>query len=60
MPPAGGGSKRLAAIVASVGLSALFVFEVLLAAGAPLGEVAFGGASVVLPSTLRVARSLSE
>src|ERR1700722_13018066 len=39
VPPVDGGSKRLAAIVASVGFSALFVFEVLLAAGAPLGDV---------------------
>ena len=59
MSPADGGSKRLAAIVASVGFSALFVFEVLLAAGAPLGDVAFGGASGVLPSTLRVASAAS-
>jgi hypothetical protein len=59
MPPAGGGSKRLAALVASAALSALFVFEVLLATGAPLGDVAFGGASVVLSSTLRVASAVS-
>jgi hypothetical protein len=59
MPPAGGGSKRLAALVASVALSALFVVEVLLATGAPLGDVAFGGASAVLPSTLRVASAVS-
>lgn len=59
MPPADGGSKRLAAIAASVGFSGLFVFEVLLAAGLPLGDVAFGGASVVLPSTLRVASAVS-
>jgi hypothetical protein len=59
MPPAGGGSKRLAALVASVALSALFVFEVLLATGAPLGDVAFGGASAVLPSTLRAAGAVS-
>jgi hypothetical protein len=59
MPPVDGGSKRLAAILASVGFSALFVFEVLLAAGAPPGDVAFGGSSVVLPSTLRVASAVS-
>ena len=59
MPPAAGGSKRLAAIAAGIGFSALFVFEVLLAAGLPLGDVAFGGASVVLPSTLRIASALS-
>jgi len=49
----------LAAIAASVGFSALFVFQALLAAGAPLGGAAFGGASIVLPSTLRIASAVS-
>ena len=59
MPPVAGGSRRLAAIAASVGLSALLAFQVLLAAGAPLGDTAFGGAGVVLTPTLRVASAVS-
>src|ERR1019366_9600152 len=52
-------ARRLAALAASVGCSALFVFQVLLAVGAPLGRAAFGGASVVLPSPFRVASAVS-
>jgi hypothetical protein len=59
MPRADGRSRRWAAIAASVGCSALFVFQVLLAVGAPLGGAAFGGAHVVLPSTLRIASAVS-
>jgi hypothetical protein len=58
MPPIDG-TRRVAAIAATVGCSALFVFQALLSAGAPLGEAAFGGASVVLPPTLRMASAVS-
>ena len=36
------------ALIAAVGVAALLAFQVLLAAGFPLGAAAFGGANVVL------------
>ena len=47
------------ALVAAVGVTALLIFQVLLAAGLPLGAAAFGGANVVLPRKLRVASATS-
>lgn len=49
-----------AALVASTGAIGLAIFQVLLAAGFPLGAAAFGGANTVLPGKLRVASSLSS
>lgn len=51
--------KRFVAIVASVGFTGLFVFQVLLAAGLPLGRAAFGGTSATLSSELRIASAVS-
>jgi hypothetical protein len=48
-----------AALVAALGVIALLIFQVLLAAGFPLGAAAFGGANVVLPRKLRVASATS-
>jgi hypothetical protein len=48
-----------AAIVASVVLAALAVFQASLAAGAPLGRFAWGGAHAVLPRNLRVASGVA-
>jgi hypothetical protein len=47
------------ALVAAIGVIALLVFQVLLAAGLPLGVAAFGGANVVLPPKLRAASAAS-
>jgi hypothetical protein len=53
-------TARGAALAASVGFAALAVFQVLLAAGAPLGEAAWGGATEGrLPTGLRVGSALS-
>jgi hypothetical protein len=50
---------RLAA-VAAAGFAAIAVFELLLAAGAPMGSAAWGGAHPGrLPSELRVASALA-
>jgi len=48
----------VAATVAVVALVALIVFQCLLALGAPLGHLAWGGAHRRLPSRLRVASAL--
>ena len=51
---------RAAAIAATVGFAGLAVFQVLLAAGAPLGEAAWGGTTEGQLSTgLRVGSALS-
>ncbi|WP_107773757.1 hypothetical protein [Nocardioides sediminis] len=51
---------RAAAVVAAVGFTALAVFQLLLAAGAPLGEAAWGGTTEGrLPTDLRVGSALS-
>lgn len=50
---------RQAAGVAAVGFAALFVFQVLLAAGVPLGRSAYGGKSAVLSPELRMTSALS-
>jgi hypothetical protein len=47
------------ALIAAVGVAALLAFQVLLAAGFPLGAAAFGGANVVLPQKLRAASAAS-
>jgi hypothetical protein len=49
----------IAAIVGVSLLGALAVFQLLLAAGAPLGRFAWGGQHVVLPTRLRVSSVLS-
>jgi hypothetical protein len=51
---------RVAAIVAAVGFAALAAFQLLLAAGAPLGKAAWGGTTEgQLPTALRVGSALS-
>jgi hypothetical protein len=49
----------VAAVVASVLLACLAVFQVLLAAGRPLGRFAWGGQHEVLPPALRIGSVLS-
>ena len=48
-----------AAIVAYVLLAGLAVFQIALAAGAPLGHLAWGGKHRVLPRGLRIASAVS-
>lgn len=48
-----------AALAATVVLAALAGFQVLLAAGAPLGRFAWGGSHEVLPARLRVGSAVS-
>jgi hypothetical protein len=48
-----------AAVVASVLLAGLAVFQVALVAGAPLGRFAWGGQHRVLPSRLRIGSAVS-
>lgn len=50
---------EVAAVVASVLLAALAAFQVALAAGAPLGRLAWGGRHRVLPTGLRIASGVS-
>ena len=49
----------VAAVVAYVLLAGLAVFQIALAAGAPLGHFAWGGKHRVLPRGLRIASALS-
>lgn len=49
----------VAAVVAFVLLAALAVFQIGLAAGAPLGHLAWGGKHRVLPRGLRIASAVS-
>ncbi len=49
----------IAAVAATVILAALAVFQVALAAGAPIGRFAWGGQHEVLPSRLRVGSIVS-
>ena len=49
----------LAAIVATVILGLLAVFQLALVAGAPLGHLAWGGRSRVLPTRLRIGSVVS-
>jgi hypothetical protein len=50
---------ELAAIVVSVLLVGLAVFQIVLVAGAPLGRFAWGGQSEVLPTALRIGSVVS-
>lgn len=52
-------SSPLAAIAATVVLGLLAVFQVALAAGAPLGRFAWGGQHDVLPRRLRIGSAVS-
>ena len=52
-------SSSLAAVVACVILGLLAVFQVALAAGAPIGRFAWGGQHDVLPQRLRVGSVVS-
>ena len=52
-------NRRMAAIVAAIGFTVLFVFQVLLAVGVPLGRAAFGGKSATLTQELRIASVIS-
>jgi hypothetical protein len=49
-----------AAVIASVGVAGLAVFQFLLALGLPYGHAAFGGANSVLPAKFRYASALSS
>jgi len=50
---------ELAAIIATIILAALTIFQIALISGKPLGKFAWGGQNVVLPTTLRVASGFS-
>jgi hypothetical protein len=47
------------ALIGALGVTGMTVFQILLAAGLPLGSAAFGGANPVLSSKLRVASAIS-
>jgi hypothetical protein len=47
------------ALVAAAGTAGMAAFQILLAAGLPLGHAAFGGARAVLPAKLRAASVIS-
>jgi hypothetical protein len=49
-----------AAIIASVIVACLAVFQILLAAGLPYGHAAYGGTISVLPTKLRLASAVSS
>ena len=51
--------RRTTASMAAVVFSALFIFQVLLAAGVPWGRAAFGGSSDILTPGLRIASAIS-
>jgi hypothetical protein len=51
--------SQIAAVVASIVLVALAVFQVALIAGAPIGRFAWGGQHTVLPARLRVGSVVS-
>ncbi len=51
--------ETAAALIASIVLAALVVFQLALAAGAPWGELAWGGQHRVLPTRLRVGSVIS-
>lgn len=46
-------------VVAAVVVAAMSIFQILLAAGLPLGHAAFGGTNRVLPKKLRAASAIS-
>lgn len=48
------------ALIASVGIVCLAVFQMLLAAGLPYGAAAYGGTNTVLPSRLRWGSGISS
>ena len=50
---------QLAAVLAAVGFLAIAVFQAALAAGAPLGRAAWGGAHRTLPANLRVSSAVA-
>ena len=47
------------AVVGAVGIAGMLIFQILLAAGLPLGAAAFGGKYEVLPVKLRLASAIS-
>ncbi|MET1022376.1 MAG: hypothetical protein ABWX69_09290 [Arthrobacter sp.] len=51
--------NELSAVVACAVLAGLAIFQAALAAGAPLGRMAWGGGHTVLPNKLRIASALS-
>ena len=50
---------KTAALISTIILFGLIIFQILLALGFPLGRAAFGGTHEVLPSNLRLASILS-
>lgn len=53
-------TPQIAAILAVGVLGALTLFQLLLAAGAPMGRYAWGGANPILPRRLRIASVVSS
>ena len=51
--------SQIAAVVASIVLAALAVFQLALIAGAPIGRFAWGGQHTVLPAKLRIGSVVS-
>jgi hypothetical protein len=56
---AAGSSVRTAAHLAALGFAGLALFQLLLAAGAPLGHAAWGGAEAELTAALRIGSGVS-
>ncbi|MGD9140147.1 MAG: hypothetical protein PVJ42_01265 [bacterium] len=53
------GTARKPAVIAAVVLALLIIFQVLLAAGLPMGRAAWGGEHRVLPANLRIGSLLA-
>ena len=53
------GWVRIAGVVAAIGFAGIAAFQATIAAGAPLGRAAWGGAHVRLPERLRVASTVA-
>ena len=51
---------RLSAYVLIAIFSAMIIFQLLLALGAPLGQAAWGGEYTVLPAQLRIGSAISS
>jgi hypothetical protein len=50
---------EVAAVAAAIGFLVIAVFQAALALGAPLGRAAWGGATAVLPSRLRISSAVA-
>jgi hypothetical protein len=47
------------AVIGAIGVAGMMIFQILLAAGLPLGHAAFGGEHRVLPAKMRLASAAS-